>query len=187
MTARAYRLAHGLPLGVSLLAPDLSEAQSQRARARVGSATWERLEAARNPVAASHARTHESLRNAGKRSTSAAQARVNGRKRPRAEVRTCPVCGAQWCPLPPAGYKHVTCGADCFRLLVQISAVEAERPNAERDARIRAAVRSGSTADEQAAIYRVTPTRIRQIIRAGLRTGILDAPQARSVVKPKSR
>ncbi|KGF17352.1 MucR family transcriptional regulator [Corynebacterium freneyi] len=65
MTAREYKITHGLPLGTPLVAPDLSELHSRNAVGRVGGAGWARLEARRDPTAASHARDEESLRKRG--------------------------------------------------------------------------------------------------------------------------
>lgn len=65
ITAREYKITHGLPLGTALVAPDLSELHSNRASARVGGENWKRLEAKRDPTAASHARDEDAHRKRG--------------------------------------------------------------------------------------------------------------------------
>ena len=67
MTARDYKIRHGLPLGTALVAPDLSELHSSNAAGRVGGAGWQRLEAKRDPSAAAAARDEEALRKRGPR------------------------------------------------------------------------------------------------------------------------
>lgn len=65
LTAREYRIVHGLPLGTALVAPDVSAASSRHAIARVGTEAWKRLESRRDPTAASHARDEDALRKRG--------------------------------------------------------------------------------------------------------------------------
>lgn len=67
LTAREYKIRHGLPLGTALVAPDLSELHSRNATGRVGGAGWARLEEKRNPAAASAARDEEAFRKRGPR------------------------------------------------------------------------------------------------------------------------
>lgn len=67
ITARDYKIRHGLPLGTALVSPDLSELHSRNATGRVGGAGWARLEARRDPAAAAAARDEESLRKRGPR------------------------------------------------------------------------------------------------------------------------
>lgn len=65
MAAREYKIRHGLPLSTALVAPDLSELHSRNAVGRVGGAGWVRLEAKRDPTAASHSRDEDSHRKRG--------------------------------------------------------------------------------------------------------------------------
>lgn len=65
MTAREYKITHGLPLGTALVAPDLSELHSRNAVGRVGGAGWARLEARRDPAAAAASRDEDALRKRG--------------------------------------------------------------------------------------------------------------------------
>lgn len=107
MDARAYRLAHGLPMTLPLVSAAVSAAQSVRSRARVGSPGWRRLEAARDPEAAAAARDAEVM-------VRAAVMRATDRGRPprRPVVKTCPVCGATWCPLR-GGDRRRVCSTRC--------------------------------------------------------------------------
>ncbi|OIV39355.1 hypothetical protein BIV57_00470 [Mangrovactinospora gilvigrisea] len=117
ISAADYRAAHGLARGQSLSAPATRATQSQLARARVGSAGWRRLEAARDPHAAAAARDFTTPMAAATRRDAAPRAARNGEAARKGRVRVCPVCGARWCPLP-GGYQRTTCGAtDCLRTL----------------------------------------------------------------------
>ena len=61
LSARQYKLRHGLPLSRSLSPSKLREARSRAASDRVGSQGWQRLEKARNPARAAQARDPESF------------------------------------------------------------------------------------------------------------------------------
>lgn len=116
MTAREYRRAHGIPAGVPLVSRAMSEAMSAESSHRVGGAAWARLEAARDPAAASASRTRDDLRSARVVSDGkASRARV-GRRRGE-HLRTCKACGVQWCALP-GGYQNVTCSPQCVAALI---------------------------------------------------------------------
>ena len=114
ITAVQYRVAHGLARGRGLTTAALREVHSQSARDKIGTAGWRRFETARDPSAASAARTFPPAP-AQARRAQARQAVANGRRARKVVVRTCPVCGAQWCPLP-GGYARITCRApECLR------------------------------------------------------------------------
>ena len=66
MTAREYKIRHGLPLGIALMSPDTRQTWVDNSTARVGSEAWARLESARDPVAASKARTELSFQSSGR-------------------------------------------------------------------------------------------------------------------------
>ena len=77
-SARDYKRAHGLPLSRGLVAEEARRRMSERARSRVGTPGWERLEEARDPAAAARARdgiAHDAVSAAARR-RSAAKARV---------------------------------------------------------------------------------------------------------------
>ena len=61
LSARQYKLRHGLPLSRSLSPSKLREARSRAASDHVGSQGWQRLEKARNPARAAQARDPESF------------------------------------------------------------------------------------------------------------------------------
>ncbi|MFD7957283.1 MucR family transcriptional regulator [Streptomyces ardesiacus] len=116
MSAAEYKAAHGLARSRSLAATALRETFSQHASARVGTAGWQRFETARDPQAAAHARTFPPAP-AQTRRSQATQSVANGKASRKIVVRTCPGCGAQWCPLP-GGYARKTCRApECIRAL----------------------------------------------------------------------
>ncbi|WP_457511670.1 helix-turn-helix domain-containing protein [Streptomyces sp. TE33382] len=129
MTAAEYKAAHGLARSRSLAATALRETLSQHASARVGTAGWQRFENARDPEAAAHARTFppapaQTLR------AQATQSVANGKASRKTVVRTCPNCGAQWCPLP-GGYARKTCrSTECIRALASRATLDHARRNA---------------------------------------------------------
>lgn len=129
MSAAEYKKAHGLSRSRSLATTALRETFSQHASARVGTAGWQRFETARDPQAAAHARTFPPAP-AQTRRSQATQSVTNGKASRKIVVRTCPSCGAQWCPLP-GGYARKTCRApECIRAL----ASRATRDQARRHA-----------------------------------------------------
>ncbi|WP_157405117.1 MucR family transcriptional regulator [Actinopolyspora halophila] len=128
MSAADYRAAHGLPAGRGLISSEVSRQHSELARARVGTRAWERFTAARDPVAASQAREHAGVSASAALRQRSDIAASNGRAGRRAAVRSCPVCAAQWCPLP-GGYGRRTCGSSACR-----RARAAERARAQREA-----------------------------------------------------
>jgi len=116
MTARDYKLAHGLPLRRSLLSEGDRQARSAQSRQRVGSAGWQRLEAARDPAAASASRDpHIIARAAELRDHQASTLREAARARQHARVYSCVICGAQWCQIPGRRGPRVLCGAEVCR------------------------------------------------------------------------
>ncbi|MFD8609591.1 MucR family transcriptional regulator [Streptomyces sp. NPDC059631] len=129
MSAAEYKTAHGLSRSRSLAATALRETFSQHASARVGTASWQRFENARDPQAAAQARTFPPAP-AQTRRSQATQSVANSKASRKIVVRTCPGCGAQWCPLP-GGYARKTCRApECIRAL----ASRATREHARRHA-----------------------------------------------------
>ncbi len=95
MTAAEYRVAHGLPRTLGLQSLGLLELRSRQGQELVGGPGWGRLEAARDPLAASAARVPESMRVApGSMVAKAETSRANVPRRER-RWRTCPVCGTQ--------------------------------------------------------------------------------------------
>lgn len=165
MTAREYKLAHGLPLTRSLTSTAERERASQIALARVGSAAWHRLEAARDPAAASAARTAESFTAISRAPDLPERAVANGRKARIGRVYTCPVCAATWCRLPET-QPRLCCTDDCARVWATTNPNKRRPRHAERDAAIYAGHLSGVSRQETAARWRITPVRVGQIVRA---------------------
>ena len=129
MTAAEYKAAHGLARSRSLAATTLRETFSQHSTARVGTAAWQRFENARDPEAAAHARTFPPAPAQTLRSQ-ATQSVANGKASRKVVVRTCPGCGAQWCPLP-GGYARKTCRApECIRALAARATLDHARRRA---------------------------------------------------------
>lgn len=119
MTAREYKVQHGLPVRKSLLPIDSQELKAAKARERIGTRGWQNLVDARNPGAASAARPAESFNRPGAAAVAAKTvAATNGKRARKGIVRECLVCGACWCPLPPAGYKRKTCSPECWSELL---------------------------------------------------------------------
>lgn len=163
MTAREYRLAHGLPLRRALMVESMRRARADRAAERVGSPAWKRLEAVRDPVAASAARDDVSLSYRGITLLEAGErARVAGRTT--RVVYECVVCGGLWCLLP-GGAARMTCSPECWRVWQATAPGTHRLRNASRDARIYALSRSGWTRREIAAEYGITTERVGQIVR----------------------
>lgn len=166
LTARDYKIRHGLPLGTGLVAHAVSDAQSVRARERIGSHGWGRFEQARDPAAAAAARDETSFAVAARADGHAERARRNGARGRRVRVVQCVVCQAEWCPLP-GGYTRRTCSRECWVAWKRLNPAVAPVRNADRDAGIRARFRAGASVGELACEYEVTPTRIRQILAGG--------------------
>jgi hypothetical protein len=122
-----YRELHGLPRTLGLVAPALAERQAIRARERMGSAAWRRMQAAaaspqiraeriaafREAVAG---RPQQGVADRLARVERARQLALGQRIRP---VLTCCVCGALWCPIVARVRSRQTCGRrECVRILL---------------------------------------------------------------------
>lgn len=95
MTADQYRAEHGIPQRVTLIAGDMKDALSEASTRRIGTDAWRRLEEARDPTAAAHARTPESFQRRGEdrqRQIETAKRNIAGVRKP--ITRRCDVCGA---------------------------------------------------------------------------------------------
>lgn len=92
MGAAEYRRRYGLARGTPLVSLALSEAASRRSISRIGTAAWARLEAARDPVAASHARGPDAYRPAPEVAPSRV-ARAAALAAAMAQPHCCSVCG----------------------------------------------------------------------------------------------
>ena len=127
MTAAEYRREHGLSRSQPLVSEEISAHKSARARARIGSPAWERLEAARDPLAASAAREAAGWTGVPPPSRLADMVVAASQlpKRPR-RVRTCPVCEVQ----------HTRRG-DCCGAAGCVSALRAEAARREMADRYR--------------------------------------------------
>lgn len=104
MSARQYRVAHGIPSTMPLVCLRLSRERSQQASSLVGSEGWKHMEAHRDPAAAAAARDESSFRRIGL----AEESRRNGAKA-KAKARAHP---CRWCGRPVLGRRQ-TCSAAC--------------------------------------------------------------------------
>lgn len=109
MLARDYKRKHGLRQATGLVSARVSADLSQSSQANMGTESWEKFVARRDPDAAQKARTPES--HASKRANigdgaEAARKNIEGQSKPRM-VRLCPVCGRE---ITGKGWR--TCGDD---------------------------------------------------------------------------
>lgn len=113
LTAREYKVRHGLPLGKGLISPALHRSQSSKAKDRVGTDKWEKLEAKRDPTAASHSRDKIALTRRGVQAEKLAEhARtvIAGQSKPPID-KPCVVCLRQ-----VANASFLTCSDTCRRI-----------------------------------------------------------------------
>lgn len=109
MTVAEYREAHGLPRGLGLVCLGLHEHRSERGKAQVGTPGWQRLEAARDPLAASQARDLDAPSAPAVHAERAATAPSHLPSK-RAASKSCPHCGSVYTG------RGKTCGSgDCIR------------------------------------------------------------------------
>ncbi len=126
MTARQYKLAHGLPLGLGLVSLGLSRRVSQTSIEHLDSPEWRRLEEARDPAAAAAARDAASFAATGRHHRrEPGTARANGQRARVVRVIGCPICDAQWCHL--AGHPAATCSEACRRELLRRRRLQQQR------------------------------------------------------------
>lgn len=177
MSAREYKLAHGLPLTRGLTS------RAERERRSTSSRESERglaaLDAHRDPAAASASRGAETWAAVGEQARlDPERARRNGTPEP--SYRDCEVCGATWLPEPSRSqYRDRTCSAECYAILQ--SWRSRRRGTESRDARIVADVlRRGRSRSEVAAEYGITAERVGQIVRAHQRGDISRTPGQRA-------
>lgn len=167
MAARSYKLAHGLKLTGSLIPASVRAQQSERSKARVGGAAWKRMEAVRDPIAASLARDPDAVVRGGKL-RDPELAITNGRKARRVKVIACVQCGATWCPLPGGGNRKV-CSGECQDRWA--SARQGRPQNPDRDAQIVLQVlKMGRDRGEVGAEFGIGRERVGQIVRRHERT-----------------
>jgi hypothetical protein len=127
MSPKECRAAHGLPRGLGLLAPTLAGQRAEPARARMGSDSWLRLQAAAAAPEIRQARIvafksavagkpQQGVADRLARVETARQLARGQRVRP---VLTCSVCGALWSPLVARVRSRQTCGSrECVRALI---------------------------------------------------------------------
>ncbi|WP_366937678.1 MucR family transcriptional regulator [uncultured Corynebacterium sp.] len=113
MTAEDYRAAHGIPKRIPLVSPEVSAAQSEKSKAQVGSESWMRFEAKRDPTAASHARDKTAFQRRGadiEAQSERARQNIKGAKK---KIRPCVVCGR-----PPMKIQmtNPACSGLCSRI-----------------------------------------------------------------------
>lgn len=166
MNARQYKIAHGLTQRTALASRAVREVLSRRSRDRVGSVDWQRLEAARDPAAAAHARDAETWALIGRGPGMAERAARASDALRRTEPYTCPVCGVQWCRMPSVT-PRLTCDDACMRVWLAAQSMQERPQNTTRDELIADAAAAGVSYQELAAIHAVTPERIGQIVRRG--------------------
>lgn len=93
LTADEYRVEHGIPQRITLIAGDMKDALSKASTQRIGSAGWEKLVEKRDPSAAAHARAPESFLRRGEdkaRQIETAKKNIAGARKP--ITRRCKVC-----------------------------------------------------------------------------------------------
>ena len=113
MTAEDYRSAHGIPKRIPLVSPEVSAAKSEKSKSQVGSEGWKRLEAKRDPTAASHARDKTAFRLRGvdvEAHAKHARQNIKGAKK---RVRPCVVCGR---PPMKTRMRYPACSDLCARI-----------------------------------------------------------------------
>lgn len=165
MTAREYRRAHGIPAGWALQARTLSENRSALAAARVGTAAWQRLEAARDPVAAARSRDPDAFQRVGvDREALAARAVINGQQGRLGRVYCCPVCQALWCLLPDSR-PRITCTPTCWSTWQAWSTTSHPIDGARRAAIYAEAHTLNQPRREVAQRWGITTQRVGQIVR----------------------
>lgn len=134
MTADEYRAAHGLPRTAGLVSLGVSRTQSERARERVGSPAWQRLEAKRDPVAASHARDEDAVRSPAVRRHAAIKgAEVSRTLRGTGDVKTCPVCGAKYRGRPKSCSPECAAQAKRRHLVPRLAPEDVQRVRSDPD------------------------------------------------------
>lgn len=156
MTAAQYKAEHGLPRTAALMAGRLVEAHREASAARVGTPAWQRLEAARDPVAASHSRDAEALRGGAAVAEARLERAIANAPLGRAEIHLCPIC--------LQGYtgRDKTCG----------------RPECQREARARATWRVQTekyprlTEKDRAALKAATGEGLDDLVRALQAAGV---------------
>jgi hypothetical protein len=135
-----YRAVHALPRDLGLVAPALRAQQVARARGRIGSAAWRRMQAAgASPEtrAARLAALREAVAGKPQQGVADRLARVErARQLARGQrirlVLTCSVCGALWCPIVARVRSRQTCGRrECVRILIARQARLRERVRRE--------------------------------------------------------
>lgn len=160
MSADEYRLAHGIPQRVALVAPRESRRMSEVSKARVGSEGWDRMVAKRDPTAASRSRTPDSFKRRGadvQAQIDQANKRINGVTKP--VTRRCRACGG----LINGRKGNLTCSPLCQR----ISTYEGKRrAPVERWAALREEGESWSAIGRQ---YGVSHTAVRAGVQTYLR------------------
>lgn len=163
MSAREYKIAHGLPLSRGLISE--AERVRLRAKAKATPTILRALNEHRDPAAASAARTAESFSAVGEQlRLDPDRARANGD--PGRQSRACEVCGRIWTPEPGTSqHRARSCSEECSRVLQ--SRASRRRGTQARDARIVAAVLGmGRSYAAVAAEHRLTPERVAQIVRS---------------------
>ena len=118
LRAREYKDRHGIPRGVALIAPEMAQRQSEGAKSRVGTEDWKKLEAARDPKAAAHARDADALRKRGRnreRSLKADMESIRGQRK-RVHDGVCAVCGE---PRGAGRSAHMTCPRKACELILR--------------------------------------------------------------------
>lgn len=171
MTVPEYQDAHGLARTVGLVSLGVARRLSERALDQVGGAGWQRLEAARDPVAASGARDEGAMRSPAALRQAARKGRaLSVRQRGTGVVRECSVCGA------PHQGRGVTCGRDAC-----LTEVRSRRSRASTSARYVAA------SDEQASeLRRATGDALGVVVRRLQSEGVSSASIARALGRSRA-
>ena len=160
--ARTYKVAHGLPLGQALCSAAVSERMSASMR-RVQDADYMREIATKVDQRAAAARRRETLAEHRAAFTSGVRAQRRFLAR-RAEIHTCPGCGAQWCNLDRADQPRVTCSEECRIATIAARRKLTPRQRRERDAAIVERVAAGEHVAAVSREFGLTTRSVRAIV-----------------------
>lgn len=157
MTAREYKISHGLPLSLALMGAQTKEIYAAVASSRVGTEAWKRLEAKRDPVAASAARDEETFHSIARQASRDPQRAMDAlAAAPPKTLRwqECVACGKRF----QSKVTTKTCGE---KLCMNVSQYEAQPTFREMKSRARMHEIDGLNFSEIARDRRITPQAVR--------------------------
>lgn len=157
MTAREYKIRHGLPLTKALMGDRLKEGFSASAKEHLGTEAWKKLEENRDPIKASQAREEIAFESMARQAGLTPEKSILKLSRiPRKPLRwqTCTICGKK--------YQNVTTTKTCGReLCIQISNYESQPTYKEMERRAEMHEGQGMNFSEIARQVGVSPQAVR--------------------------